>query len=102
MPATLAELDWSSLGLEWSMRSVYIVCAVIGGAILLIQTGLLILGFHGGDASFDYHADADVGDGSFTVLSTRAISAFLTFFGLSGWGALEAGWGHGASLGVAV
>jgi hypothetical protein len=102
MLATLAELDWSSLGLEWSMRSVYIVCAVIGGAILLIQTGLLILGFHGGDASFDYHADADVGDGSFTVLSTRAISAFLTFFGLSGWGALEAGWGHGASLGVAV
>lgn len=102
MPATLAELDWSSLGLEWSMRSVYIVCAVIGGAILLIQTGLLLLGFHGGDASFDYHADADVGDGSFSVLSTRAISAFLTFFGLSGWGALEAGWGHGASLGVAV
>jgi len=102
MPATLAELDWSSLGLEWSMRSVYIVCAVIGGAILLIQTGLLLLGFHGGDASFDYHADADVGDGSFSVLSVRAISAFLTFFGLSGWGALEAGWGHGASLGVAV
>jgi hypothetical protein len=101
MPAVL-ELDWSSLGLEWSLRSVYIVCAVVGGVILLIQTGLLLFGFHGGDANFDYDTDADVGDGSFSVLSTRAISAFLTFFGLSGWGGLEAGWGHGLSLGVAV
>jgi hypothetical protein len=102
MRFVLAEFDWSSLGLEWSMRSVYIVCAVLGGAVLVIQTGLLLLGFHGGDADFDFHTDTDVGDGSFSVLSTRAVAAFLTFFGLSGWGALEAGWSHSASLGVAV
>jgi hypothetical protein len=104
MPESLAlvRFDWSALGLEWSMRSVFIVCAVIGGAILLIQTGLLLLGFHGGDAEFDYDHDTDVGDGSFGMLSVRAISAFLTFFGLSGWGALEAGWGHAVSIAVAV
>jgi hypothetical protein len=102
MPAALAEFNWRSLGLEWSLRSVYIVCAVVGGAVLLIQTGLLFLGFHGGDAEFDYDTDVDVGDGSFSVLSTRAIAAFLTFFGLAGWGAFEAGWGRGASVGVGV
>lgn len=98
----LAEWDWSALRLDWSMRSIYVVCAVVGGAILLIQTGLLLLGFDGGESGFDFDADTDVGDGSFGFLSLRALTSFLAFFGLSGWGALEAGWGRGASLGVAV
>lgn len=102
MPPVPAEIDWSSFALEWSMRSVYIVCAVVGGTVLLIQTALLLLGFHGGDASFDFDHDTDAGDGSFSVLSLRALSSFLTFFGLSGWGAYEAGWGRAASLAVAV
>lgn len=102
MPAVLADIDWSSLGLDWSMRSVYIVCAVVGGTILLIQTGLLLLGFHGGDSGFDFQHDTDVGDGSFSVLSLRALSSFLTFFGLSGWGAFEAGWGSLPSLAAGV
>ena len=100
MPAILAEFDWSSLGLDWSMKSVYIVCALVGGVVLLLQTLLLFLGFDGGDADFDFDADLDVGDGSFGVLSIRALISFLTFFGLTGWGALEAGWGHFASIAV--
>ena len=102
MPVALAEFDWSSLGLEWSMRSVYLVCAVAGGTVLLIQTGLLLLGFGGGDADFDFHHDTDTGDGSFGLFSVRAVTSFLTFVGLSGWGAVEAGWGPGAALAVAV
>ena len=99
---TLAAFDWTWLALDWSMRSVYLVCALVGGVILVIQTALLFMGFDGHDGDFDFDSDADVGDGSFSLLSVRAITSFLTFFGLSGLGGLEAGWNAGTTLGVAV
>ncbi|MEM7309079.1 MAG: hypothetical protein AAF682_20515 [Planctomycetota bacterium] len=100
--ATQAAIDWSVFALDWSMRSVYVACFVIGGSVLLIQTLLLFLGFDGGDADFDFEADADIGDGSFGVLSVRALISFVTFFGLAGWSAIAAGWGRLASVGVAA
>ena len=102
MPTFLAEFDWSSLALDWSLRSVYIVCAAVGGLVLVIQTLLLFLGFDGGDSDFDFDADADIGDGSFSVLSVRAVTSFLAFFGLTGWGSHSAGWGNFPSLLVAT
>jgi hypothetical protein len=102
MPLVFAALDWSSIGLDWSMRSVYIVCALLGGTVLLVQTALLFFGVGDSHPGFDFHSDTDIGDGSFGLLSTKAVSAFLTFFGLSGFGALEAGWGRGVALGVGV
>jgi hypothetical protein len=92
--------DWTWLALDWSMRSIYLVCALIGGVILVIQTALLFLGFDGHDGDFD--ADGDVGDGSFSILSIRAVSSFLTFFGLAGLGGMSKGWGAGLTLGVAL
>jgi hypothetical protein len=102
MPDALAAFDWSSLALDWSMRSVYLVCAVVGGAILLIQTALLFLGFDGGESDFDFETDSEVGDGSFSFLSVRAITSFLTVFGLVGLGGLSKGWGAPLTLTVAV
>lgn len=102
MAGTLAAFDWSWLTLDWSMRSAYLVCALVGGVILVLQTLLLFLGFDGGDSDFDFDTDADIGDGSFSFLSVRAITSFLAFFGLSGLGGIEAGWSAGVTLLVAV
>jgi len=99
---TVLAIDWSWLALDWSMRSVYLVCALIGGVILILQTLLLMVGFDGGESDFDYDTDADIGDGSFSFLSVRAITSFLTFFGLAGLGGMSKGWSPGLTLAVAV
>jgi hypothetical protein len=79
----------------WTMETVYLGCAVAGGAVLLLQALLLLFG--GGDADAVPDADVDLDghahSGSFGFLSARAIASFLTFFGLGGWGGMEAGWG---------
>lgn len=88
------------------MESVYMICAVVGGTILVIQTILLIAG---GTTDTDVDADGDVGSvdlhhdlpghgdvsdhdathdahqaAFFKVLSFKTLVAFLTFFGLGG------------------
>ncbi len=70
------------------LRSLYLGCAVAGGAVLSIQLVLLFLGGDVGDG------DADVDDHSDGVsfFSIRAIASFLTFFGLIGMYGLQAGW----------
>jgi hypothetical protein len=100
---------------------VYIGCAVAGGAILIVQTALLLFGVGDGhDAGHDIHpedtgpghADTHESSGSFQLLSVRSLVAFLTFFGLGGWWACERGWeswqvalfafASGLSVGVVV
>jgi hypothetical protein len=87
----------------WTMETVYLGCAVAGGAVLLLQTLLLLFGGHDADAlpgsDVDVH-DHGTGD-AFGFLSVRAIAAFLTFFGLAGWGGMEAGWGTFTTMAVA-
>ncbi len=87
--------------MSWKMETVYIGCAVAGGTVLVLQTVLLLFG--AADHDTDVHVDAggighsgsgeehaqDVG---FGLLSVRTISAFLTFFGLTGWYGVGAGW----------
>src|SRR5512134_3768518 len=79
-----------------TMQSVYLACAAAGGTVLVIQTVLLIFG--GGDhdaagAGSDHpeigHSDSGehgAHDGALNLMSIRGVAAFLTFFGLAGWG----------------
>src|SRR5688572_4010499 len=91
------------------MENFYLICAVVGGTLLVGQflLGLLGLGHDGDsadhDASFDADHDAD-GHGSAWfagVLSFRAIVAAVTLFGLSGLAANAAGRDSTTSFAVA-
>jgi hypothetical protein len=101
--------------MEWTMKTVYLGCSALGGSVLVLQTLLLMLG--GGDVDadadvdMDVDADVDAGGGhgshgghggTHDLLSLRAITSFLTFFGLAGWGGTEAGWSTPVTMGVAV
>lgn len=83
--------------MSWSLITVYMGCAAVGGTVLAIQFVLLLFGgdAHDGDAGVDHHeGDSD----SLGFLSVRAVAAFLTFFGLTGWWGTDAGWGTGTAL----
>ena len=94
------------------MNTVFIVCATIGGTVLVLQFALTLIGL-GGDAldvdmpedidgfdgDVDVDIDADVHDGAahthdtlglFKILSFRTIVAALAFFGLCGLAAQSA------------
>ena len=85
------------------MQTVYLGCAAAGGTVLLVQTVMMLFGGGDHDAG-SLHADhADIGqadsgehhggDTGLSLLSVRSIAAFLTFFGLAGWGGTASGWG---------
>jgi len=77
---------------------IYLGSAVLGGAVLTLQSVLLLFG--GGDADGDLdHGDASDG---FGFLSIRTVASFLTFFGLMGLYGTASGWGVGATAGAAT
>lgn len=83
--------------MNWTLSTVYMGCAAVGGTVLAIQFVLLLFG---GDAHGD-SVDIDHPDGAddvFGFLSIRTLSAFLTFFGLTGWWGSDAGWGTSLTL----
>jgi hypothetical protein len=90
----------------WSIEKLYITCAIAGGAVLLIQLGLSVLGI--GDADVDIE-DTDVsapgageaGEGM-NILSLRALASFLTLFGLIGWHGTSSEWSQPVTALVAV
>ncbi|MHC4513256.1 MAG: hypothetical protein ACYS5W_06115 [Planctomycetota bacterium] len=106
------------------METLYFYCAVVGGAILVLQTVLLI--FAGTDTDVDADVDVDVdvdadvelagadhdvhvadaSDSFVKLLSFKTIVAFLTFFGLTGLACLDGGvdttWTFIASMGAGV
>ena len=75
---------------DGTMVTIYIAIAALGAGILLLQTLLQLVGI--GDAADVGDADFDLDDGGVSVLSVRALAAFLAFFGLTGWGGTNAGW----------
>jgi hypothetical protein len=101
----------------------FLVCATIGGTILVLQLALSLLGLgfeglagpigdhlhlgdfwgHGGDAGT---VEAGGGHGGFShlgrVLTFQTVVAFLTFFGVGGKASLEAGRGPAASVLIAM
>jgi membrane protein implicated in regulation of membrane protease activity len=104
--------------MDW-MKDVYLVCAVVGGTLLLAQTVLMVLGgHHGGDVGETPDAGADLGGHDlpvdhdaassadaasfFKFLSLKTVVAFLTFFGLGGIAARHAGWSDSVGMAVAV
>ena len=110
------------------MGTLFLICAVVGGTILVIQFVLTVIGLGGeafdidipsgadGDVDVDFDVDTDVGntdvgdaagdhvDSSwlFGVISFRTIVAALAFFGLAGLAARAAGLGLPMTLAVAV
>lgn len=95
----------AALDLDWTRETMFLMCAVGGGLVIIIQLGLLMIGMGGAD-DFDGLADGEMelggSDSAFGFLSVRAVAAFLCFFGLAGWGATSAGWSLAASIGIAI
>lgn len=90
------------------MSTMFMVCAVIGGTILVCQFVLMLVGLGGDDAHFEAHGGGDAGhaleglehdvdspDGHdahghhgstwlFSIISVRTLVAATTFFGIGG------------------
>jgi hypothetical protein len=98
--------------MNWTMETVYLGCAAAGGTILLVQTGMMLFGgaSHDGDVGHVDHpaighsdsGDHGGGDAGLSLLSVRSVAAFLTFFGLAGWGGTASGWGTFPTIGAAL
>jgi membrane protein implicated in regulation of membrane protease activity len=104
------------------MTWLFLICAVVGGTVLVCQFVLTLVGLGGDHADFahdvphDYHVgdapdtdpaghDAHGDHGSswlFGVISFRTLVAAATFFGLVGYAAESAGLGLGPQLFLAV
>jgi len=85
-----------------TMKLIYLVAAIGGGALLVIQIAMSLLGVgHDGDIDHDVGHAGDHGDGV-SLFSFRALVAFLAFFGTGGMAAGQAGMGSIAALGIAT
>ena len=101
LPSLLLELTDHIPWLESvQVRTTYMGCAVVGGAILSLQ---MILMMFGGDMDADTDVD-DIGTDSdgLGFLSVRSMAAFLTFFGLTGLWGLDEGWSGGKTVAAAL
>lgn len=97
LPTVLLQFDFFE-GAQ--IKTVYMGCSIVGGAILGLQMILLLFG---GDIDADTDVDDISGDGDgFGFLSIRSLAAFLTFFGLVGLWGLEEGWGGGKTAGISL
>jgi hypothetical protein len=94
------DMQLSLFVVDWSMQTVYLICAAFGGTVLVIQTLLLLFGLGHGDLDVPAH-DVDVsghdlhgdhGSGGFGLFSIRALASFFTFFGLGGLLGASRGW----------
>lgn len=77
------------------MYWVYLIAAVLGGTVLVVQLLLMMIGLDGGDDGSTEFAMDEAGVGStdfFAYLSLKSIIAFLTFFGLTGLAVRASGW----------
>lgn len=94
------------------MFYMFLVCAVLGGTIFVIQFLMTVFGLGLDDLDVPHDLQGDTFDhghvadhGStwlFGVISFRTLTAALTFFGLAGLGALESDQGLGVTLLVAL
>jgi hypothetical protein len=90
------------------LNTIYLVCAIAGGTVLVIRLILMLFGVDGGgdiDVEFDPGAAADAAGGSgdfFTFLSLQSIAGFFTMFGLVGMGLLQIDATNAQSLGGAL
>jgi hypothetical protein len=83
------------------MATFYLVCALLGGAVLVIQLGLGFLGIvehHDLSAGISEHGDSEGLD----LLSVRALSAGLAFLGIGGMFGMWLGLGAFLSAPIAL
>ncbi|MEX0936514.1 MAG: hypothetical protein WDZ59_01550 [Pirellulales bacterium] len=84
------------------METFYLLCAVVGGTVLVCQFLITLLGLGAdADSADDISVDADHADGPhdhghgsnwiFNVITFRTVIAAITFFGTSGMACLAAG-----------
>jgi hypothetical protein len=81
------------------LNTLYLICAIAGGTVLLLRFILMIIGFDHGDvpdvsvdAGFDGDVSAGIHDGGgpgFNFFSLQSIAGFFTMFGLVGMGLLQ-------------
>ncbi len=74
------------------MDTLYLVCAALGGTILVVQTALMFIGLGGDAGDVADVGDFDGADVAFKVLSFKTVVAFLAFFGIGGLAAQGRGW----------
>jgi len=75
------------------LATFFLTCAALGGAVLVLQLLLGLLGLHQGDMP-DVHSGDGLASEGLALRSVRAMSAGLTFFGLGGLAGLrlDLGW----------
>lgn len=84
--------------MDLDYSSIYVGAAALGGGLLILQVVLTLLGGDS-DGGVDGEVDVDAAGGG---LSFRTVVAFVAFFGVGGWMAVEAGFGGLASVAFAL
>ena len=88
------------------MQTFFLTCAILGGGILLIQLVLGLLGIvHDGvDAHHEVHHGTETASEGLNLLSVRALSAGVGFFGVGGMAGMASPFGLLAAipLGIAL
>ena len=87
------------------MQTFFLTCAILGGGILVVQLVLGLLGIVHHDV--DGHHDTGAGDheaasDGLNLLSVRALSAGIGFFGVGGMAGVATGFGLLAALPLGV
>src|SRR5690606_13929330 len=86
--------------LPMELNTLYLICAIAGGTILILRLILMIIGLDHGDApdvdvsvdadiDGDVHADIGEGGNGINFFSLQGIAGFFTMFGLVGMGLLQ-------------
>ncbi len=74
--------------MDFTLHTFYLICATVGGSLLVIQLVLMLLGFGDegdlADSEFELDEAGVGGNLFFGYMSFKAVVAFLTFFGLTG------------------
>lgn len=83
-----------------TLNTIYLICAIAGGTILVLRIILTVIGLdHGADAVDVGHADVGHGDSvqdhggggiGMNLLSLQSLAGFFTMFGLVGLGLRQA------------
>ena len=84
---------------EWfashnGIEQMFLLCALLGGTILILRLILTIAGIDGHDGDSDAHASSEHG---FQILTIHGISSFFAMFGVVGYTLY-----HNASLGMLI
>jgi hypothetical protein len=73
------------------LYTIYLICAVAGGTLLIIRFILMLIGIDGDgpDVDLDHDGVLDGAGGGVAFLSLQSIAGFFTMFGLVGMGLLR-------------